>query len=423
MNGDGAKQVDDFFRYYRHPDWLQNGPLSPLLRPYVEMLLSEGYRQRTIKKYIGALTHFNYWTASKRISISQIDYDLIKKFIVTHLPSCRCAPPRYRSAKEVIPAMQHAVRLMRGMGFAAPHLEVLTPIAAEMARFRHFLLDSSGLAESTCKYECRWVYRFLDEHFANEPIDISHVTPKIVDSWILELSRAYRNSLRLVRTSLRSYFRFRASQGDDTRALTASLPSLAAPGAALIRTMSDSQLQILLKAFDLHTAEGLRDYAIVRCLSDLGLRAKEVIQLSLDDINWRAGTITIRKTKGRHPRSLPLPATTGRAIAGYLRSGRPKLRTRRIFSRIRAPLERPLTEAGVRHVMKHALSGCGLANEFSGTHVLRRTLATKLQRHGVSVKAIADVLGHLNLQTAMRYAGVDFERLRRLSLPWVGEMP
>jgi integrase/recombinase XerD len=423
MSGDGSKQVDDFFRYYRHSDWLQNGPLCPLLRPYVGMLLSEGYRQRTIKKYIGALTHFNSWAAGRRIPISKIDEDLIKKFIVTHLPRCSCTPPRYRSVKEVKPAMQHAVRLMRERGLAAPRLEILTPIAAEVARFRRFLLDSSGLAESTCKYECRWAYRFLDRHFGNEPVDLSHITPKIVDSWILELSRAYRNSLKLVRTSLRSYFRFRATQGDDTTALTASLPSLPAPSAALIRTMSDSQLRILLKSFDLHTAEGLRDYAMVRCLSDLGLRAKEVIQLSLDDINWHAGTITIRKTKGRHPRTLPLPVTTGRAIAGYLKSGRPELSSRLLFSRMRAPLDRPLTEAGVRHALKHALTGSGLAAEFGGTHILRRTLATKLQRRGVSVKAIADVLGHLNLQTTMRYAGVDFERLRRLALQWVGEMP
>jgi site-specific recombinase XerD len=187
--------------------------------------------------------------------------------------------------------------------------------------------------------------------------------------------------------------------------------------------MSDSQLQKLLKSFDLHSAKGLRDYAMVRCLSDLGLRAKEVTQLSLDDINWNTGTITIRKTKGLHPRDLPLPAITGRAIAGYLKSGRPKLCTRRLFSRFRAPLDMPLTDGGVRHAMRDALTGCGLAGEFGGTHVLRRTLATKLQRRGVSLKAIADVLGHLNLQTTMRYAGVDFERLRRLALPWVGRMP
>ena len=63
---------------------------------------------------------------------------------------------------------------------------------------------------------------------------------------------------------------------------------------------------------------------MARCLSDLGLRGQEVTQLTLDDIDWRAGTLTLRKTKGQRVRVLPLPVTTGTAIAEYLRKGRPK---------------------------------------------------------------------------------------------------
>ena len=70
--------------------------------------------------------------------------------------------------------------------------------------------------------------------------------------------------------------------------------------------------------------------------------------------------------------------------------------------------------------MNRAFARSGLGGEFSGTHVLRRTLATRLQRGGSSLKAIADVLGHRELQTTTRYAQVDFERLRRIALPWVG---
>ena len=62
---------------------------------------------------------------------------------------------------------------------------------------------------------------------------------------------------------------------------------------------------------------------MTRCLVDLGLRSTEVLRLQLDDVDWRAGTLTIR-SKGQRMDVLPLPKTTGRAIAEYLQNGRPQ---------------------------------------------------------------------------------------------------
>ncbi len=68
----------------------------------------------------------------------------------------------------------------------------------------------------------------------------------------------------------------------------------------------------------------------MRCALDLGLRSIEVAQLSLDDIDWHAGTITLRHTKGRRVDILPLPVATGAAIARYLELERPKTSNRAI---------------------------------------------------------------------------------------------
>jgi hypothetical protein len=64
--------------------------------------------------------------------------------------------------------------------------------------------------------------------------------------------------------------------------------------------------------------------AIVRCALDLGLRSSEIARLSLDDIDWRAGTLVLRHTKGRREDVLPLSASTGEAIAAYVKHERPK---------------------------------------------------------------------------------------------------
>jgi site-specific recombinase XerD len=266
------------------------------------------------------------------------------------------------------------------------------------------------------------VREFLEDQFGGDSIDLARLSPRCVDDWIAGLTTRYQpSSLGVIRTSLQSYLRYRALRGDSTAALSAALPVLACRGEAkLIVTLTDAQLARVLESFDLSCPMGLRDRAMARCLGDLGLRGQEVTQLTLDDVDWRAGTVTMRKTKGQRVRVLPLPVTTGAALAEYLRKGRPKTCIRRLFVRHVAPVDRPLGRAAAARAINGAFARSGLVSLFSGTHVLRRTLATRLQRCGSSLKFIADVLGHRELQTTTRYAKVDFERLRRIALPWAG---
>tara|TARA_R110000823_G_scaffold265874_2_gene385751 strand:- start:1829 stop:2206 length:378 start_codon:yes stop_codon:yes gene_type:complete len=124
----------------------------------------------------------------------------------------------------------------------------------------------------------------------------------------------------------------------------------------------------------------LRDYSIARFLLDLGLRGHEVAYLTLDSINWRRAMLTICDTKSKCVQQLPLPATTGEAVAQYLQQGRPQTTSRRLFVRHRAPFDKPLSVAAIRNSMNRAFVRCGLRDRFCNTHVLRRTMATRLQR-------------------------------------------
>ena len=151
---------------------------------------------------------------------------------------------------------------------------------------------------------------------------------------------------------------------------------------------------------------------------DLGLRGHEVAQLSLDSIDWRDGTLTISRSKSRRTYKLPLPPETGKAIVQYLRKGRPTSSSRAVFARHVAPYDEPLTKKAISAAMTQAFVRAGL--DFTGTHVLRRTLAVRLQKSGVPLKEIADVLRHRDLSTTQVYTRVDIEALRMVALPWPG---
>jgi integrase len=131
--------------------------------------------------------------------------------------------------------------------------------------------------------------------------------------------------------------------------------------AAVPRVLTDQQVTALLASFDRSTPIGLRGYATTLCLARLGLRACEVSALTLDDINWRAGTLTIPATNTRRADVLPLPTAVARAILAYLRRGRPPAKTRQIFVR---HLKLGATHAGpgiVRVAVREAGARAGLA--------------------------------------------------------------
>jgi integrase len=157
---------------------------------------------------------------------------------------------------------------------------------------------------------------------------------------------------------------------------------------------------------------------MARCLTDIGLRASEVVQLRLSDIDWRAGTIRLAANKSRRVDILPLPAETGRAIAEYLQAERPKTSNRALFVRDCAPFDKPIQAGVVRRAVRQAYLRCGLAH--SRVHILRHSLASRLLQVGTPLKEIADILRHRSLDTSVIYTKVDTNRLAAVAMPWPG---
>jgi integrase len=203
--------------------------------------------------------------------------------------------------------------------------------------------------------------------------------------------------------------------------LLAAMPTVACwRVASLPPHLTADEVARLLRAFDRRTASGQRGYAMARCMLDLGLRVSEVATLQLEDLHWQDGTVGIGAGKARRVDVLPLPVQTGRALVAYLRHGRPASPSRAVFVRDRAPLDAPMTTEIVRHAMRQAFVRCGLADRYTGTHILRRTVATQMRVAGASVKQIADVLRHRSLDTTRIYTKLDRPQLATVAAPWPG---
>ncbi len=116
-----------------------------------------------------------------------------------------------------------------------------------------------------------------------------------------------------------------------------------------------------------------------------------MLVIPVEDIDWRAGEIVVRGKRARFDR-LPLPADVGTAIAGYLKRGRPRSDSRRVFLRHYAPIVGFCGSGAVRSAVARACKRAGV--DYVSPHCLRHTVATEMLRAGAPLFEIGQVLRH-----------------------------
>jgi site-specific recombinase XerD len=158
----------------------------------------------------------------------------------------------------------------------------------------------------------------------------------------------------------------------------------------------------------------IRDHALFLLLSVYGLRCSEIQALSLDDINWDNGTISVRRPKQRHTQQYPLEATTGQAILRYIREARPRTECRHVFLNLLAPA-RAITRISIHHAVRKRLRSLGLHGPRRGPHAIRHACARRLLANGFTFKQVGDHLGHRSSAATRIYAKVDLNSLREVA--------
>ena len=294
-------------------------------------------------------------------------------------------------------------------------------ITEELHCYEEHMRDVRGLAEGSCRQRIRIVERLLHKKFAERPIDITELRAADVRRFLanqLDAHRTPSNASQLA-SALRSYFRYRATCGDQVGKLTAVISNpVHWKLASLPRALKPEESKRLLSSFATNLRMPKRGYAIVRCALDMGLRAGEIAHLMISDIDWHAGTVMLRGTKSLRQDIMPLPMETGQALADYLQHERPATRNPAIFVRQTKGQDYPITSTAIQKVIKRACCRIGLPHY--SAHSLRHTLACRLVGNGSSLKDVADLLRHRSLNSTLIYAKLDTPKLSAVALPWPG---
>ena len=221
-------------------------------------------------------------------------------------------------------------------------------------------------------------------------------------------------------THVRIFLQYLFGCGATTTNLALSVPKTAKRwGARLPRHLMPDGVEAVLTCVRENPRHGARDYAMLLLMARLGLRAVEVTAIQLDDIDWRAGELTVRG-KGKLHDKLPITPEVGDALSRYLSEERGPATCRTMFVTHRAP-HRPFKDGQVVNtILKDALKATGQkpAAPYVGSHLLRHSLATQMVNTGASLDEIGDVLRHRSRSSTMIYARLDIDGLRSIAQPW-----
>jgi integrase/recombinase XerD len=402
---------------------LQSSKFKSLLDKYAEYLFSKKYSKGSIGHYQRAAEHFFYWLESKKLTLPlRIDEPLIQKFLNQHIPVCKCPMPAPRDRDDLRAALRLLIRVQ------PIEFQTKVPndkISVVLEEFNNHLIDVCGLTKSTCLYHKRHIKIFLKHFFKSNSLSWDRLNPQNIRDFLYNNLQQYKGkTLSLFVYSLRTFFKFLQFRGiENTSSLIAALPqAYNYKHDPLPEYLDKEEVSKLIKTFDLTTALGKRDYAIITCILELGLRGHEVANLRLDDINWREQTLQLPRGKTRQSYVLPMTTKFMGSLVKYLRYGRPQTTSRQIFVYHRAPVGEGIISKTVTETVRRAFVRAKLTSTKSGSHILRKTFATHLLQKGATIKEIADLLRHKSIETTILYTKVNFPQLAQVALPWPEEL-
>jgi len=386
------------------------GPLLPYVAGFAEGLAKLGYSERTVDETVRAISHLSAWMSGHALDVGELTPTLVERFLRDPRRSVR----RVRSMVLFGPLLAYlrtagAIRT----GDAPPP----TPLDEFCDAYSRYLVRERGMVPSTVRAYTQTARNFLRCRLAGGALDLVSLTGQDIIRTVLEECRRRKpGSANRYQGELRRLLEFLELEGRVSSQLSRAVPK--GPrwrDAYLPKALKPDEEARLLGACEHDTAAGCRDFAVLKLLFRLGLRSREVANLTLEDIDWRHGAITVR-AKGRCEQ-LPLPADVGEALYQWLRWRPGQAASRQVFLTVIAPVV-GISSSGITTIIRRVSGRAGLTPV--GAHRLRHTAATAMLRSGASLAEVGQVLRHQELQTTAIYAKVDLAHLRELARPWPG---
>jgi integrase/recombinase XerD len=400
------------------------GLLDDYLGIFSADLCAQRYAPDTIRHYVASAKMFARWLSRQQLEVDDIDEALVQRYVAS-LKRRLDRSKKKRRLPHTGVGLTHLVRSLRQQGALPLHCDAPPSTDAErwLQGYAYYLDRTLGCAPATRYKYLYFAKQFLAFYCESDCLDwqllqAAHLT-EFVQREAAQRTGFGRKSPAV---AMRVMVRYLINQGETRSGIEAAIPTIRQwKHAALPQSLTAADIERVLAACANDTLLERRNYTILLMLARLGIRAKEVAELTLDDIDWVEGCLVIRSSKTHCNRSLPLPQDVGDALIAYLKHGRPNATQRAVFLTHHAPFNPLQTATAITHIAQQCLANAGIpVSPGHGAHLFRHAAATRMVQGGASFKQIADVLGHQTLQTTAIYAKLNLAALSQVALPWPG---
>jgi len=292
--------------------------------------------------------------------------------------------------------------------------EVPAADAAVIADFIEATWAESGLARATLDGYRRDLEGFARWRNATRGGLASADRGVLFDYFRQRTEQGYspRSNARLL-SALRAFYTQGVRRGARSDDPTALLDPPKLPR-SLPKALSESEIEALLAAPDVHTPLGLRDRAMFELMYAAGLRVSELVTLAATAVNLRQGVLRVTG-KGGKERLVPLGEEAQHWLEGYLAQSRPRILGKRSVASLfvgstgQAPSRQHFWQ-----LVKRYAAAAGIDPVRISPHGLRHSFATHLLNHGADLRVLQLLLGHSSLSTTQIYTLVAREQLKQL---------
>jgi integrase/recombinase XerD len=281
-------------------------------------------------------------------------------------------------------------------------------------RFADFLALEQGSSPRTSEAYRRDLLRlaeFAATRGAPRPVDLTSRTLREYVYHLKDLGLSPASIRRNV-SAARTYFRFLIGDGVLTGDPTERL-EMPRRWRTLPEVLSVEEVQRLLDAPSISDSLYFRDKALLELAYGAGLRVSEWISIGTRDLILDEGLVRVFG-KGGKERLIPIGRSAIGSLAIYLRELRPRLERGEgkgaLFLNARG---RPLSRMGAWKILRRYVEAAGLEKHVS-PHTLRHSFATHLLEGGADLRAVQEMLGHVDISTTQIYTHVDREYLRQV---------
>ncbi len=279
-------------------------------------------------------------------------------------------------------------------------------------RFDDFIALEQGASVQTSKAYKLDVARFVTYarvRGAASPTDIGAKSLREYVYYLKDLGLAPASIRRNV-SAVRSYFKFLLGEGHVVRDPSERLET-PKRWRTLPEVLGVDEIEKLLAAPSLDEPLAFRDRAMLELAYGAGLRVSEWISLGIRDVMLQDHLVRVFG-KGAKERLVPIGRRAIGAIAIYLRELRPSLEKGEgkgaLFLNARG---RPLSRMGAWKILRKYVDQAGITKPVS-PHTLRHSFATHLLEGGADLRAVQEMLGHVDISTTQIYTHIDREYLR-----------